>query len=98
MNPEIFIAERPPFFKISTDPELLDIGLIHRYLSEDAYWAKGRNLETVKRSIACSLNFGLYHATEGQVGFSRVVTDYSTFAWLCDVFVLESQRGKGLSK
>lgn len=98
MIPETFTASRPPYYEISTNPKLLDVALIHRYLSNEAYWAKGRTLEQVEQSIASSLNFGLYHQTEGQVGFSRVVTDYSTFAWLCDVFVLESHRGKGLSK
>ncbi len=98
MIPEVFTARRAPDYMISTDPGLLDVVEIHRYLSEEAYWAKGRTRELVEQSISASLNFGLYHRTAGQVGFSRIVTDYSTFAWLCDVFVLEAHRGKGLSK
>ncbi len=82
---------------ISTDPNRLDVAAIHHFLSEKAYWAKGRPLETVRRSIEHSLCFGAY--VEGrQVGFARVVTDYATFAWLADVFVLEAYRGRGVGK
>jgi GNAT superfamily N-acetyltransferase len=84
-------------YRISTDKSLLDAALIHGFLSERSYWAQGRPLEIVRRSIEHSLCFGLY-AGDGQIGFARVVTDYSTFAWLCDVFVLEGYRGRGLSK
>lgn len=98
MIPEVFTAKRGPDYTISTDPGLLDVALIHRYLSQESYWALGRSLEQVELSISMSLNFGLYHRTAGQIGFSRVVTDCCTFAWLCDVFVLEAHRGNGLSK
>lgn len=84
-------------FSISTDPTQLDISVIHKYLSTDSYWAKGRTVDTVKRSIENSLNFGLYKG-EQQIGFARVVTDYATFAWLADVFVLDTYRGRGLGK
>ncbi|MFZ6029627.1 MAG: GNAT family N-acetyltransferase [Chloroflexota bacterium] len=84
-------------YTISTDRERLDIHGIHRWLNESSYWAQGRPLETVQRSIDNSLCFGVYDG-EQQVGFCRVVTDYATFGWLCDVFVLESHRGRGLSK
>lgn len=84
-------------YTISTDPARLDISLIHRFLSEEAYWAKGRSYEIVQNSIAHSLNFGVYQQAV-QVGFARVVTDYATFSWLCDVFILPDQRGQGLSK
>jgi GNAT superfamily N-acetyltransferase len=84
-------------YRISTDRSLLDDALIHHYLSELSYWAKGIPLETVKRSLDHSLCFGLYSAS-GQVGFARVVTDRSTFAYLADVFILEPYRGRGLSK
>ncbi|HET6645732.1 MAG TPA: GNAT family N-acetyltransferase [Pyrinomonadaceae bacterium] len=84
-------------FSISTDPKQLDITVIHKYLSTDSYWAQGRKVDTVKRSIENSLNFGLYKA-EQQIGFARVVTDYATFAWLADVFVLDTYRGRGLGK
>lgn len=82
---------------ISTERSRLDIELIHRYLSTESYWASGRSLEVVKRSIENSLPFGIYKDGR-QVGFARVVTDYATFAWLADVFVLEEERGRGLGK
>jgi GNAT superfamily N-acetyltransferase len=84
-------------FVISTDPALLDIPLIHDYLSNQSYWATGRPLDVVRRSIENSLCFGLYDR-DRQVGLVRVVTDQATFAWLCDVFVLPAYRKRGLSK
>ena len=84
-------------FSISTDRDRLDIVGIHDFLSKSAYWARGRDLETVKRSVENSLSFGLYKGVQ-QIGFARVVTDYATFAWLADVFVLEDYRGQGLGK
>jgi GNAT superfamily N-acetyltransferase len=84
-------------FLVSTDPGLLDLPLIHEFLSHRSYWAAGRPLEVVRRSLDNSLCFGLYEAKR-QVGFARVVTDQATFAWLCDVFVLETYRGRGLAK
>lgn len=83
-------------YHISTDDSRLNIEMIHDYLTT-SYWAEGRTLEQVKTSLEHSLNFGLYFEKE-QVGFARVVTDYSTFGYLADVFVLESHRGKGLGK
>lgn len=82
---------------ISTDQSLLDRALIHQFLSERSYWAKGLPMETMNRSIEHSLCFGVYRAGK-QVGFARVVTDCATFAWLADVFVVESERGRGLGK
>lgn len=84
-------------FALSTDKSKLNIPRIHDYLSQRSYWAQGRPLEVVRRSIEHSLCFGVYHGAE-QVGFARVVTDYATFAWLCDVFILETARGHGLGK
>jgi GNAT superfamily N-acetyltransferase len=84
-------------FTLSTDKSKLNIPLIHDYLSLRSYWAQGRPLEVVRRSIEHSLCFGVYGEGE-QVGFARVVTDYATFAWLCDVFVLETARRRGLGK
>jgi GNAT superfamily N-acetyltransferase len=83
-------------FTISTDPARLDLGVVHGYLTR-SYWAAGIPLEVVRRSIGQSLNFGLYRG-DRQVGFARVVTDRATFAWLCDVFVLEEEQGQGLGK
>lgn len=84
-------------FEISDDRSRLDIKLIHEFLSTETYWASGRDAETVKRSIENSLSFGVYKDGE-QVGFARVLTDYATFAWIADVFVLKKHRGRGLSK
>ncbi|MBL8058033.1 MAG: GNAT family N-acetyltransferase [Anaerolineales bacterium] len=94
-----FFEARRAGFLISTDPARLDVPALHAFLSERAYWALGRPLAVVERSVQHSLCFGLYAAAGGsQIGFARVVTDYATFAWLCDVFVLEAYRGQGLSK
>jgi GNAT superfamily N-acetyltransferase len=84
-------------YLISTDRARLDVGLIHEFLSESSYWAQGRPREVVERSIEHSLCFGLYHG-ERQVGFARVITDYATFAWIADVFVIEEFRGRGLAQ
>lgn len=83
---------------ISTNKELLDVDLIHTFLSERSYWAKGRSRETVIQSIANSLCFGIYDNENNQLGFARVATDYAIFGWLMDVFVLEEYRGQGLGK
>ena len=87
----------PAGYEISTDPARLDVELVHRWLSQDAYWALGRPRDKHDRAIANSLNFGAYDSASGaQVGFARVVTDQATFAWLCDVYVDPAVRGKGL--
>ena len=83
-------------FSISTDKEKLDIKMIHHYLS-NSYWAKNIPIDTVIKSIEHSLCFGIYFVNK-QVGFARVITDYTSFAYLADVFVLESEQGKGLGK
>jgi GNAT superfamily N-acetyltransferase len=93
---------REPYF-ISTAPERLDLEVIHGFLTH-SYWAAGRSRERVEASIAHSIPLGLYQqagdprAAERaqQVGFARVVTDRTTFAYLADVFVLEAHRGHGL--
>jgi len=82
--------------EVSTDASRLDVERIHRWLSEDAYWSLGRTLEVVVRSIAHSLNFGAFDEHGEQVGYARVVTDHTTFAWLCDVYVEPSSRGAGV--
>ena len=84
-------------YSISTDRSRLDIDLIHNYLSNESYWASGRSREVVARSIDNSLPFGIYK-DGAQVGFARIVTDYATFAWVADVFVLPEHRSRGLSK
>jgi GNAT superfamily N-acetyltransferase len=82
-------------YAISTDPAQLDVRVIHDFLAHRTYWAQEIPLELVQHSIEHSLCFGLYAGDE-QVGFARVVTNYAVFAWLGDVFVLESHRGRGL--
>lgn len=84
-------------FLISTDKSLLNLDVIHGYLSKESYWAMNIPRDVVERSIEHSLCFGIYHQQQ-QVGFGKLVTDQATFAYLGDVFVLESYRGKGLSK
>jgi GNAT superfamily N-acetyltransferase len=84
-------------FIISTDRGLLPVEQIHRYLSEESYWAKGIPYETVQMAIINSLNFGVYR-NGGLVGYARVITDYATIAYLGDVFILPEWRGLGLSK
>jgi GNAT superfamily N-acetyltransferase len=84
-------------FLISTDPARLDLAVIHDFLSNRSYWAAGRTMEVVRRAVEHSLCFGLYHG-DRLAGFARVVTDRATFAWLCDVFVLEEYRGRDLGK
>lgn len=80
---------------ISTDRSRLNRELIHRFLSERSYWARGIPFEVVDRSIDHSLNFGLYEG-DRQLGYGRVITDRATFAFMRDVFVLEEHRGRGL--
>ncbi|BAJ30275.1 MULTISPECIES: GNAT family N-acetyltransferase [Kitasatospora] len=87
----------PAGHSVSTDPARLDRAAVHRWLSEDAYWALGRPREKQDLAIDHSLNFGLYEDASGaQVGYARVVTDHATFAWLCDVFIAPEARGRGL--
>jgi len=88
-------------FVISTDKGKLDVEVIHNYLCNESYWAKNIPLEIVKKSIDGSCCFGLYvneNSISKQVGFARVVSDCATFGYLVDVFVLQTYRGKGLSK
>jgi GNAT superfamily N-acetyltransferase len=85
-------------YEISTDPSRLDVDAIHAYLTR-SYWSPGIPREIVERAARHSLCFGVHeNATGAQVGFTRVVTDHATFAYLCDVYVLEDHRGRGLSK
>jgi GNAT superfamily N-acetyltransferase len=83
-------------YSVSTDPQRLELAVVHRFLS-NSYWSQGLPLDVLKRAIAGSLCFGLYQGNT-QVGFARVITDKATFAYLCDVFVLDSHRGKGLGR
>lgn len=82
---------------ISTDRGRLDLGVVHGFLT-NCYWAKGIPREIVVRSIENALCFGIYAENGGQVGFARVISDFATYAYIGDVFVLESHRGRGLGK
>jgi GNAT superfamily N-acetyltransferase len=83
-------------YTVSTDPGRLDLAAIHGFLSA-SYWSPGLPLDVLTRAVAGSLCFGLYCGPE-QVGFARVITDRATFAYLCDVYVLEAHRGRGLGR
>lgn len=85
-------------YEISDDRSRLDLDMVHRFLSEEAYWSPGVSRSVVERSIENSMPFGIYRDGAEQVGFGRVVTDRATFAWIADVFVLPEHRGRGLSK
>jgi GNAT superfamily N-acetyltransferase len=87
---------REGVYEISTERIRLDIGIIHGFLTE-SYWAEFIPRAIVERSIAHSLCFGAYGAS-GQVGFARVISDYATYAYVADVFVLPASRGKGIGK
>ena len=96
-------------YSIDTDPQRLDLRAIHAYLSR-SYWSPGVSFDTVRRAVENSLSFGLYCEAASQpdtqasvqigeqVGYARVITDKTTFAYLADVYVLEEHRGQGLSK
>lgn len=81
---------------ISDDKNKIDINLVHQFLTQ-SYWAKGRTIEEVKRSIDNSICFGIYNE-EKQIGFARIISDFVVVAYLLDVFIVEEHRGKGLSK
>lgn len=94
----------PPVFErrfgeyhLSTDRSRLDVSAIHAYLSQQSYWSQGIPFEIVARAINNSLCFGVYEGRT-QVGFARVISDFATFAYLCDVFIQEPYRGQGLGK
>jgi GNAT superfamily N-acetyltransferase len=91
-------------YLISTNPAWFDLDVIHHFLSEHSYWARGIPRDVVARSIANSLCFAVYTSAAApdpdrrQVGFARVTTDRATFAYLADLFILPQHRGRGLSK
>jgi len=85
-----------PGYRLSFEPEDIDAVAAHTFLTT-AYWSEGIPLATVQRAIQHSLCIALHADNQGQVGFARVVTDRTTFAYLCDVYVLEAHRGKGLA-
>jgi GNAT superfamily N-acetyltransferase len=84
-------------FTVSTDPSRLDLDVIHNFLT-NCYWAKGVPREVVARSIEHALCFGVYDGNGAQIGFARVISDFATIAYVGDVFVLDTHRGRGLGK
>ena len=84
-------------YTLSDDPARIDVTAVQAYLTR-SHWAEGISLDLVKRCIAGSLCIGVYHSSAGQVGFARVITDRASFAYLCDVYVLDDHRGRGLGK
>ena len=92
--------ETPPLpegYAISDDASRLDLDRIHFFISRRSYWAQGIPRETFDKTVQNSLTWGVYGA-EGQVGFARVISDRATFAYLCDVYIEDAHRGRGLSK
>ena len=84
--------------RISTDPADIDFAVVHGFLSRDAYWSRGVPEATLRKAIAHSLCFSALADDGSQLGFARVVTDRATFAYLCDVLVVEAARGGGVGK
>ncbi|HEY0002536.1 MAG TPA: GNAT family N-acetyltransferase [Actinoplanes sp.] len=83
-------------YRLSEDPADLDLDSVVRWISTDAYWAKGRTREAVERSFAHSVPAGLYTPGGQQAAVARIVSDRATFVWLCDVYVDRGHRGRGL--
>jgi GNAT superfamily N-acetyltransferase len=83
--------------EVSSDRARIDVDVVHAYLSQESYWANGIDRELVQRSIDHSMPFGAYDG-DALIGFARVITDYTTFGYIADVFVLPSHRGRGVSK
>ena len=83
-------------YTVSNDPLRIQLDVVHQFL-RNSYWAQGVSREIVARSIAGSIVFGVYHGAQ-QVGFARVISDCATFAYLADVFVVETHRGQGLAR
>ncbi|OAH51925.1 GNAT family N-acetyltransferase [Microbacterium oleivorans] len=84
--------------RVTTDLAEIDLDVVHRWLSEDAYWALGRSRDLVDRAARNSMNFGALDEDGALVGYARVVTDHTTFAWLCDVYVSPDARGRGVGQ
>jgi len=96
-NPETNVEHGRGEFLVSTDPSRLNLDVIHNFLT-NCYWAEGVPREVVARSIEHALCFGVYDGSGAQVGFARVISDFATVAYVGDVFVLDSHRGRGLGK
>ncbi len=95
---DAIVEHRRDGFVLSTDRARLDLTAIHKFLSKSSYWAQQIPLETFARSVENSLCFGTYDSAAAQVGFARVISDFATFAYIADVYVLDPHRGHGLGK
>lgn len=82
-------------YQLSTDRGLLDVNLIHQFLSDEAYWSKGIKRKRIEKAIHNSICFGVYNGKK-QIGFARVISDYSVLAYVLDMFIVEDYRGKGI--
>ncbi|WGS54263.1 GNAT family N-acetyltransferase [Paraburkholderia sp. D15] len=91
------MAWKEESLSVTTDIDKFDFAAIHQYLSEVAYWSRGIAREKVERAARNSLAFGLFHEAE-QIGFARVITDATTFAYLSDVFIFPDWQGLGLGQ
>ena len=91
------ISVRKGDFFFTTDRAMLDLDVIHDFLSNHAYWCKGIQYETVRKAADHSLNFSVFHQDK-QIGYARVISDFATVAYLGDVFILEAYRGQGHSR
>ncbi len=91
------VEQRHGAYLISDDPARLDVASIHAYLTR-SYWCEGIPLEVVRQSVKNSLCIGAYDAKGAQVGLTRFISDFATFCYVCDVYVLEEHRGHGLAK
>jgi GNAT superfamily N-acetyltransferase len=92
----MLLGTRPPGYEIDTGRERIDVDRLHRWLSADSYWARGRTRDVVERAIDGSLNFAVYDPDGTMRGFARAITDRATFAYLADVYVDRPARGTGL--
>lgn len=91
-------CKRKDGFFVSTDQDRLDIEKIHQWLSIEAHWSLEIPVDLIERAIKNSLCFGVYTPEKLQVGFGRIVTDYSTFGWVTDIFIDTDYRGRGLAR
>jgi N-acetylglutamate synthase-like GNAT family acetyltransferase len=85
-------------YRFSFSKEAIPKDIVYDYLSRESYWAKGISMELVERSIENSICLGIYNDKGLLAGFGRMITDQAVFAYLADIFILETHRGKGLSK
>lgn len=91
------ITQEKGNIKLSTDPQLIQLDVIYRFLTEESYWGKERTYEQVKTAVESSYSIGVYQNGQ-QIGYARLVTDFCFFAYMADVFILPQHQGKGYGK